>query len=210
MVQYNPWLFLKFILQNVCLASGYSLCTCVTDYSSLSTNLVLVLIKLHSASLFKAISSVVNTISSPSQQRVSSPCRLSASWYHCCHHRAWARFCSKLSSLAIICLFSVLLPKDSGLPTWKPAIPREWHGFWSSMCPHTKIWLTQRSSLFRGIKNSSSRTNSITYLRLSVWKRGRCFDCGWQQPVCQNPCYTSDSVIKPTTTGTSRSEDPPS
>lgn len=165
-VQYNPWLCLKFILQDSCLASGYSLCTCVADYSSLSTNLVL--IKLHSVSFFKTICSVVNIISSPSQQRVSSPCSLSASWYHCCHHRAWAHFCSKLSSLAIKCLFSLLLlllPKDSGLSTWKPAIPSEWHGFWSSMCPHTKIWLTQKSSLFRGIKNSSSRTNSTTYLR---------------------------------------------
>lgn len=67
-------------------------------------NLALVLIKLHSVILFKAISLVVNTTSTcqplPNKGLVV-PAVLSASWYHCCRHTAWARFCSKLSSLAV-------------------------------------------------------------------------------------------------------------
>lgn len=95
-----------FILQNGCLASGDSLCTRGADYSSLSTNLVLVLIKLHSVILFKAISSVVNIIS-PCQplpnKGLAVPVVLSASWYHCCHQTARAHFCrcAKLNSLAV-------------------------------------------------------------------------------------------------------------
>lgn len=112
-------------------------------------------------------------LSAPSQQRVSSSCSSVSLLVPLLSSYSMSTFLQQTKQLgctSIICLFSLLLSKDYGPSTWKPAIPREWHGFWSSMCPHTKTWLTQESSLFRGIKNSSSRTNSTTYLRWSVFE----------------------------------------
>lgn len=150
----------------------------VTHYVlSLSMNLVLVLIKLHSMILFKAIFSVVNTISTcqplPNKGLVV-PVVLSSLLVPLLSSHSMSTFLQQtkqLSCSSIICLFSLLLSKDCGLSTQKPAIPSEWHGFWSTMCPHTKIWLIQKSSLFRRIKNSLSRTNSTTHLRLSVFEK---------------------------------------
>lgn len=131
----------------------------VTHYVlSLSMNLVLVLIKLHSMILFKAIFSVVNTISTcqplPNKGLVV-PVVLSASWYHCCHHTAWAHFCSKPSSLAVPLSYACSPSSSQKIVVSQPrSQPSQVSDMASGpLCAHTpKYGLSRRAAYLDGLR----------------------------------------------------------